>query len=335
MLDLAEELVAANSDGTLPKSMTLEHIWLDRDGRVKLLDEAVEPLQAHAHPTTDTQLSESLSPVGLFRAVVQFLSQSPEQRQALPAHAADFLADLSRRPDEIQTLVWAAAQLRECLPRTATLSWSDRLVAVGVSAGNEQTLYKVPICLLMLALLKLPGASESIRMAAVFMLAVAMPLALARSAASKTCWRAHGLSPGSKMSMSSIVPPGLTTICPGCKAVLATEGLRPDQPIVCPACWATSILRRPGFVVRTSRLAILSLTLGIASLVGICLTGIPAIIAGAVALRQINRSQGGIVGRNLALGGIVTGAVFGFLCAPFTPALILPALQKLRSAIGS
>ncbi|HEY2250312.1 MAG TPA: DUF4190 domain-containing protein [Planctomycetaceae bacterium] len=123
-------------------------------------------------------------------------------------------------------------------------------------------------------------------------------------------------------------------ICPGCKAVLVTEGQRHDQPVICPACSATRVIRRTGFAVRTSRLAIVSLTLGIASLLGLCLTGIPAIITGLVALRQINRSQGKIVGRRLALGGIATGGVFGCLCAPFTAGLILPAVQKLQAAFG-
>jgi hypothetical protein len=136
------------------------------------------------------------------------------------------------------------------------------------------------------------------------------------------------------MSMSSLIPAGANTICPGCQAELVTAGLRPGQAVICPACCATSVLRRTGFVVRTSRLAIVSLTLGIASLVGMCLTGIPAIIMGALALRQINRSRGGIVGRHLALSGITTGGVFGILCVPFTLALILPAFQMLRKAVG-
>jgi hypothetical protein len=133
----------------------------------------------------------------------------------------------------------------------------------------------------------------------------------------------------------SIVTAGPNATCPGCGAVLVTEGLAPDQTIVCPACYATSVLRRPGFAVRTSRLAIVSVALGIASLLCMFLTGIPAIIAGALAFREINRSQGSLVGRGLALGGIALGGVFGFLCGPITVALLLPAVQKLQNAVGS
>ena len=134
--------------------------------------------------------------------------------------------------------------------------------------------------------------------------------------------------------MSSIIAAGSVTLgssatCPACGALLVIEGLGPDQAVLCPACCARSVIRRRGFVVRTSRLAIVSLTLGIGSLLGIFVTGIPAIIVGVVALRKINRSQGSLVGRSLAIAGIATGAVFGFMCAPFTLALMLPLVQVI------
>jgi hypothetical protein len=57
--------------------------------------------------------------------------------------------------------------------------------------------------------------------------------------------------------------------------------------------------------------AIASLVLGILSLVGCfgALAGIPAVILGLLAKRDIARSQGAIGGDGLALGGIITGAL--------------------------
>lgn len=64
---------------------------------------------------------------------------------------------------------------------------------------------------------------------------------------------------------------------------------------------------------RTSALAITSLVLGILSLVGCCLTGVPlgvpAGLIGAIALVRIGSSQGRLGGRGLAIGGIVTGTI--------------------------
>jgi len=60
---------------------------------------------------------------------------------------------------------------------------------------------------------------------------------------------------------------------------------------------------------RTSSMAIASLILGISSLVTCALTGIPGLITGIIARRQIRESNGAETGEGLALGGIVTSAI--------------------------
>jgi len=57
-------------------------------------------------------------------------------------------------------------------------------------------------------------------------------------------------------------------------------------------------------------LAIASLVLGIAGLATChCLTAVPGVILGHIALSQIRRSAGGQTGRGLAIGGLVTGYI--------------------------
>jgi hypothetical protein len=79
-------------------------------------------------------------------------------------------------------------------------------------------------------------------------------------------------------------------------------------------------------------MAITSLVLGCASFVCWIFTGLPAVILGIVALRQINRSRGELTGEGLAIGGIVTGGVTTFLVLPIMIALLLPAVQAAREA---
>ena len=66
---------------------------------------------------------------------------------------------------------------------------------------------------------------------------------------------------------------------------------------------------------KTSGLAIASLVLGIVSLGCGCLTGIPGIICGILGLREIGKSERErevprVTGQGLAIGGIVTSAIF-------------------------
>ena len=67
-------------------------------------------------------------------------------------------------------------------------------------------------------------------------------------------------------------------------------------------------VHRPSVAPQTSGLAITSLILGCASFVCWIFTGLPAVILGIVALRQINRSNGRIKGDGLAIGGMSPAA---------------------------
>jgi uncharacterized membrane protein YhaH (DUF805 family) len=92
---------------------------------------------------------------------------------------------------------------------------------------------------------------------------------------------------------------------------------------------------RPGTGAQeTSGKAISSLVLGISSFLCWIFTGLPAIILGVMALRDIKRSNGHLKGDGLAIGGIVVGAASTFLIVPvlILVALLLPAIQAAREA---
>jgi prepilin-type processing-associated H-X9-DG protein len=62
------------------------------------------------------------------------------------------------------------------------------------------------------------------------------------------------------------------------------------------------------------------------------ITGIPAIILGALGLGDINRSRGAVTGQGMAIAGIVTGSIGCFFALLVLPALLLPAVQAAREA---
>jgi prepilin-type processing-associated H-X9-DG protein len=80
--------------------------------------------------------------------------------------------------------------------------------------------------------------------------------------------------------------------------------------------------------VRTSRMAIASLALGLLSFFLSLLTAIPAIILGALSLRAISRSGGRVSGKGMAIAGVVTGSIGVLLL----PAVILPAVFAARES---
>ena len=84
---------------------------------------------------------------------------------------------------------------------------------------------------------------------------------------------------------------------------------------------------------RTSGMAISSLVLGISSFLCWIFTGLPAIILGAIALRDIKRSGDELKGEGLAIAGIVTGSISMLIIIPaILIALLLPAIHAAREA---
>jgi prepilin-type processing-associated H-X9-DG protein len=85
----------------------------------------------------------------------------------------------------------------------------------------------------------------------------------------------------------------------------------------------------------TSSAAIASLILGLLSLCGTFLTGIPAIVLGVIGLNKIRESHGQVKGHGVAIAGIITGSVgslLGLCIIPVLLALLLPAVQAAREA---
>src|SRR5207249_3263522 len=87
---------------------------------------------------------------------------------------------------------------------------------------------------------------------------------------------------------------------------------------------------------RTSGKAVTSLILGLLSI--ICLlnifTGLPAVILGALALKEIGQNERRVGGRGLALGGIITGVLGLVVLFPtlVLAGLLIPAVMKVREA---
>jgi hypothetical protein len=113
--------------------------------------------------------------------------------------------------------------------------------------------------------------------------------------------------------------------CTACGAALA-PGVAVQTPLLptgpAPAGY-------PGEI-QTSGKAICSLVLGLLSIAFCLLTGLPAIILGALALADMRR-QVWLKGQGMAITGIVTGSL-SLVCAPMMVALMLPAVQQAREA---
>lgn len=121
--------------------------------------------------------------------------------------------------------------------------------------------------------------------------------------------------------------------CPQCTRCLLGAGLRLDDLVRCSICGAQFGVDRPKAIhdeqpAALSRLAIVSLALGVASALCLFFSGFPAIVAGILALKRIRKQPERLTGRGFAWAGIVTGSLFGLLCSGgLTTLLVLTAVR--------
>src|SRR5262249_20396564 len=83
--------------------------------------------------------------------------------------------------------------------------------------------------------------------------------------------------------------------------------------------------------VRTSGKAVVALVLGLLSLVCLVLTGLPALLLGFFALREINRSDGRLGGRRPAIAGMVLGAAGTSVVLVWLVGMLLLHLREISN----
>jgi uncharacterized RDD family membrane protein YckC len=145
LLELCEELNSAVADGTLPKALSLDQLWVTRGGRLKLLDAPLRPV-ASANVDESQILSAHTGPAAQRAlALLQEATGLCTRQQILPLHVLAFADELRSRPPTEETLHWAESVLREAVKKPAALGWDDRLGILAVSMGTELSLYMIVV----------------------------------------------------------------------------------------------------------------------------------------------------------------------------------------------
>jgi uncharacterized RDD family membrane protein YckC len=121
--ELAEELLAGQRDGSLPQSLTLDQVWVDKNGRARLLDEELKTGAVSVQSPFGSEDPRTSDPVEFLK----WLAGACAGGEMLPVHAQRFVEELNGRPSGGETLEWAVRTLRESAEQRTELRWDDRL----------------------------------------------------------------------------------------------------------------------------------------------------------------------------------------------------------------
>ncbi|HET6408419.1 MAG TPA: protein kinase, partial [Chthoniobacteraceae bacterium] len=122
LADLTSEIEAALEDGTLPKKLSLDHVFVTTDGRAVLLD---EPMRQGA----DTPpITYNVSDIAGLQQFLDAVADYALDRGSLPLHARDFLERLKRQVFDRATFI--AGNLHSLLSKPPEITRRRRLASL-------------------------------------------------------------------------------------------------------------------------------------------------------------------------------------------------------------
>ena len=155
MLNLVEELKSANKDKTLPQSLTLPQVWLDKDGHAKLLDKQLVSTINPSDSLVDLESDISIGQTGVDSiessvGLVKELGDLYCRTLILPSSVQDFIGELSNKPKTESTLDWAEGELNLLSKNSGDLTWDSRLGLLSATVGIEFVFYGIVAALMFL-----------------------------------------------------------------------------------------------------------------------------------------------------------------------------------------
>jgi uncharacterized RDD family membrane protein YckC len=133
---LTEELLAARKDGTLPENLSLDQVWVQRDGRLQLLEFPVtRPGDVPSRATDALDLLREVAALCLEGGVrLAGVGYQGPARAPVPLHAARFLDRLLGGPGAYADLESVADGLKETREAPAQVDAPLRLAQLSVQA---------------------------------------------------------------------------------------------------------------------------------------------------------------------------------------------------------
>ncbi|QEG20684.1 protein kinase domain-containing protein [Mariniblastus fucicola] len=174
--DVSDELKIAIKDGTMPETLSLPQVWLDRNGNAKIIDRSlVDVVDNIAPDDKDPRLSsivdswseQSLSdahrsPEQFASRLVKTVGKAISKTENLPLSAQSFLAELRKQPDSASTLNWTTDKLRSLKGKLNRIDWETRVGVLGITVGIEYLLYStISAFMYLLAFFVIPAPHAS------------------------------------------------------------------------------------------------------------------------------------------------------------------------------
>ncbi len=130
--ELCDELIATLAEQSMPDDFSVENIWLDEEGNIKLVDFCPQHLKKKADQFQGTDQQRAVD-------VVRYFVNLVVENEWRPGHVVDFAKQCNERERNQETLFWIRDELRESEKLPSQWRWDDRLGSISASMSTEST----------------------------------------------------------------------------------------------------------------------------------------------------------------------------------------------------
>ena len=128
--DVVYELSLAAENDTIPPGLTIDHVWLDHAGSIRLLDHRVVASQR------SDEVKETNSRVQAVNIMLELLRRYM-QLQDHPASLMQLTDELERKQNDADVFDWLVSKLNESIDQRTTWNWIDRAGMSAITFGVE------------------------------------------------------------------------------------------------------------------------------------------------------------------------------------------------------
>ena len=131
--DIAYELSLAEENNAIPPGLTIDHIWLDHAGGVRLLDHSVVASQRSNKVKDESPRLQAVN-------VLLELMGRYMQLQDHPVSLITLTKELEQKQDDPNVFDWLVTELNESIDQRTTWNWVDRAGMSAITFGVEFSL---------------------------------------------------------------------------------------------------------------------------------------------------------------------------------------------------
>ena len=135
--DIAHELECSRNSDMLPEDFSIDHVWVDHTGNVRILDHTVTKSRVSKYNAAREEDNRGSSPSRVIEQILMLFME----RHSYPVAAIDFQQGLAKRHNDPNVFTWIVEQMNAMAEKIVSWTRIDRIGMLAMTFGFEFGVY--------------------------------------------------------------------------------------------------------------------------------------------------------------------------------------------------